>query len=970
MNENRRSRKFSSRYKDIAAVTLLAVLVLTFFWRYLLGEVSFPWDILGTHYPLFFLQADAFRDGALPLWDPYIYSGNPNVSNIQAAIFYPINFAICLLAAISGNLGFRVVEYQLILHFFLAGLFMYLFARSNNLEVFGSLVSAITYMFGGFFVSQVQHLGAESAAAWIPLIFLLLQKAFRTGDPIYGIWSSIPIAFHILAGHSPSSIVLVIVLVFYFIYTQCQNYRKHAGLKRMVRLLGIFTLALSLGLALSAIQTLPTLELFPHSIMEGRTYEQATRAPFSLKSLITFFVPNFLSGNSGSAAYWGTGDITKTYHYIGIFPLVLAVLAVLFVNKKKIGPFIALGAFSFLWYLGHYTFVSEIVCLLVPSILRKGIEIFPVKAYFDFAMATLAGFGASFLLGFLSTANRSRLAKLSKLLLWLSLGSMLTLLFIWVPVLLHLYFGSGPQDQEYLHFIAVFEGVVLFTLLLAISASLVFSRVKRFCSRGTAGALVILLIVFDLFTFGAVKKFNAAEEGPDFWVGPNYVDGGKTGVIAFLQKDTDYYRIYVDPKALGGIWANGPRIWRLQSMGGTEPILLQDYSKFLGLFCSPEDGGRMFLIRSLNSKLLDLLNLKYLVTTKSLTEIDPAVDESGFELVFDNYYKIYRNKTFLPRAFIVHQIRELEGGKQVLTELTSPLFSPREHVLLEKEPSQPLSSDINRMAALSNFWIEGENFLTQVGMKGIDSKPAASGQRCLGNGWGQNSEDYVAYVIDIPNSMPGASLYLRYAKGSPGSASFDIYVDGQLIGTSPTVSLHPTAGWGEEDSHWEYADVHLGSLGQGEHQVKIQSVRTDTDNAVNVDGFLIAEGSLSVGEGLAAPGHDNVQITEYRLNSITLDAFSDANGFLFTSEIYYPGWRAYVDGEESKIYKTNYIFRAVYLTPGSHTIVFKYDPFSFKIGLCVSLLTLLSICYFTIGNAWAKSRARKRKKRKRECPTG
>jgi len=694
--------------------------------------------------------------------------------------------------------------------------------------------------------------------------------------------------------------------------------------------------------------------------MTGRTYEQATRAPFSLESLITFFVPNFLSGNSGPATYWGTGDITKTYHYIGIFPLILTVLAVLFANKKRTGPYIALGVFSFLWYLGHYTIVSEIVYLLVPSIVRRAIELFSVKAYFDFAIATLAGFGASFLLGFLSAEDRSRLTKLSKLLLWLSLGSMLILLFIWAPVLLHLYFASGPQSQEYLHFTTVFEGLVLFTLLLAFSASLVFLRVKRLCSQETTMVLIICLIVFDLFTFGSVKKFNASEESPDFWVGPDYVDGGKIGVIAFLQKDMDYFRIYIDPKALGGIWANGSRIWKLQSVGGAEPILLQDYSKFLRLFCSPEDGGRMFAIRSLNSKLLDLLNLKYLVTTKSLTEIDPAVDESRFELVFDNYYKIYRNKTFLPRVFIVHQIRELEGDEQVLTELNSPLFNPREVVLLEKEPSESLSSEVAEVGAPSSFWIEGENSLTQVGMKGTDSKAAASGQRCLGNGWGQNSEDYAVYAIDIPNPMQNASLYLRYAKGSPGSASFDIYVDGKLIGTSPTVSLHPTAGWGEEDSHWEYANVYLGSLGRGEHEVEIQSVRTNSDNAVNVDGFLIAEGPMASGEGLIALGHDNAQITEYRLNSITVDAFLDADGFLFTSEIYYPGWKAYVDGKESKIYKANYIFRAVYLTPGSHTIVFKYEPFSFKIGLCISLLTLLFIGAFIASSAWARSRARKK----------
>ena len=42
-----------------------------------------------------------------------------------------------------------------------------------------------------------------------------------------------------------------------------------------------------------------------------------------------------------------------------------------------------------------------------------------------------------------------------------------------------------------------------------------------------------------------------------------------------------------------------------------------------------------------------------------------------------------------------------------------------------------------------------------------------------------------------------------------------------------------------------------------------------------------------------------------------------------------------------KIYKANFVLRAIYLTPGAHTIRFAFDPFSFKLGLSISLATLL-----------------------------
>ncbi|MFQ5674516.1 MAG: hypothetical protein ACE5G1_01355 [bacterium] len=52
------------------------------------------------------------------------------------------------------------------------------------------------------------------------------------------------------------------------------------------------------------------------------------------------------------------------------------------------------------------------------------------------------------------------------------------------------------------------------------------------------------------------------------------------------------------------------------------------------------------------------------------------------------------------------------------------------------------------------------------------------------------------------------------------------------------------------------------------------------------------------------------------------------------SEIYYPaGWKAYVDGDVAKIYKTNAILRSIFLKPGEHEIRFVFESGAFRLGL-------------------------------------
>src|SRR3989344_832794 len=70
---------------------------------------------------------------------------------------------------------------------------------------------------------------------------------------------------------------------------------------------------------------------------------------------------------------------------------------------------------------------------------------------------------------------------------------------------------------------------------------------------------------------------------------------------------------------------------------------------------------------------------------------------------------------------------------------------------------------------------------------------------------------------------------------------------------------------------------------------------------------------------------------------------TDKPQMLFLSDNYYPGWKAYIDDKETKIFRANYTFRAIYLPEGSHLVKFVYQPLSFKVGVVISFLAILTI---------------------------
>ncbi|MCG8604611.1 YfhO family protein, partial [bacterium] len=96
---------------------------------------------------------------------------------------------------------------------------------------------------------------------------------------------------------------------------------------------------------------------------------------------------------------------------------------------------------------------------------------------------------------------------------------------------------------------------------------------------------------------------------------------------------------------------------------------------------------------------------------------------------------------------------------------------------------------------------------------------------------------------------------------------------------------------------------------------------------------------------------NRVEVTSYDIHEIKLQAEVIEPALMVLSEIYYPaGWRAYVNGTEAEIFRTNYMLRSIFLEPGQHEIRFVFEPKRFTLGVWITfgvLVILLGLLIYS-----------------------
>ncbi|GAB4541403.1 MAG: hypothetical protein Kow0063_32220 [Anaerolineae bacterium] len=654
--------------QDWAVLVLLALLTVLFFWRILTPNLadraSFPpGDFSYQFWAFSTFEARELSAGRLPLWNPYSYAGSPFWADIQSAVLYPLSLLTLLL---SGPWGFSLfaLEVEAIVHFWLAGVFTYLFVRRLTRQRSAALFAAVTFTFGGYLTGYPsQQLAVLETAVWLPLLLYFTDRALldRSGErPCLrpnlpnALAAGLVWGLALLAGHPQSAMFVFYTFLLYavFLLFMAKKQRDIFPAPRFAPLLLTPLLSILIGLGLSAIAWLPGLEYMRLSVRAAGVYEKMSGG-FPLYDPIQMLLP-------GSVSFYSP-------LYVGVLPLLLAVWGGLALRRRETGFWGGLAAGALLLSFGGETFLYSPFYLIVPGFsIFRGQE----RAAFivSFALAVLAGYGFKYQIANSKWQTRnvkSQSAGFKSAVSWLLVGA--------VGLVVLFFYGlnnAGWQEGS------PFNALLGQSLWLTIMLGLIWAAVQIAGHMGhkttvnsspekTGGASsaphtflsVCFLLIATLDLFSVNWKTNIYPALPE-------EQTAVPAVVQAIRQDAspgEVFRVYNEYR----IYENYGLPYELEDAWGASPLRLARYDA---------------LYRSLRmERVWELLNVKYVITWRE--ELYAPSEIIYQEPAGEDVTYVHRLNQVAPRAWLVHRVEEVEEDA-TLARLDAFDFDPAQVALV------------------------------------------------------------------------------------------------------------------------------------------------------------------------------------------------------------------------------------------------------------------------------------------------
>ncbi len=574
---------------------------------------------------------------------------------------------------------------------------MYMFVRSLGVSGFGSLISSLSFMFSGYLIGRSEFLPILYSVVWLPLLFLLLRLSFRRKNLIYVILAGITLSLQILGGFIQIGFYTLIAIFLYFIFEVYLTFGEGKNLYPSAKLLLIFVLILIIGLSLSAIQLLPSYEL---SRLSGKLGEQGGLS-LPIKHLIDLILPDFY-GHPVEGNYWGGPRYQLVNIYLGLIPFILILISIARRPEKDSYFFIGLAFLSLLLTLGFNTPLYRLVYRYLPgfSFFRSPIRF---ASIFTFSATVLVGWGADTSIRKIAVPTINNIGgvegripsppvRVQKAIGYITIVVVLGVLLIHLgmkPLLTVWRNIYNPSFEELyftiLKYFTIRNSLYLPTIIIVITSISLFLLFGNKLSLGVFKGIILLLIVADLFIF-SIKLIPLTEKEV-------YLE--ETPSIEFLKSDKEIFRIIEAPLYRRGIIESYIPVSSFGSTSLEDTLKFKDTLSYnIGLsYKIPNLSGYGFFplvanqkFLSLlyedfpNSKLLDLANVKYILSFEELNYPD-------LKSVFPEGEKgphIYENQDYLPRAFLVPRA-ELINGEEILNRMKSEDFAPQRYLLLDED---------------------------------------------------------------------------------------------------------------------------------------------------------------------------------------------------------------------------------------------------------------------------------------------
>jgi len=979
---NRRISESASKQadllRDLLAVVLLWGLVIACYWKIALaGRVLAGGDVFTYFYPYWAEATRAMRAGRLPLWNPYLFMGAPFLANSQVGVFYPLNWLLWL--ALPAH---QSVHLTIVLHLCLAALNGYLWGRASlRLGRAGAWTVGVTFALGGYLGAQVEHVNQLQGLAWLPLMLALWDRATRGAPPLcpphgggdkgqggdslpswgrVGVGASlfgggvgwgyaglvVVIALQLLSGHTQTAFISLVGLAVYGLGPALWNPLRRFGRSLqpspgwrslLARRAALLACAVGLGMALAAVQLVPTWELSRLSVRAGGLPFNE-RLSFSLSPL---YLARALLPGFGAPV---PPEHIEHVAYVGLAALALAAVAIRyspFAIRDLHSPFSLLILGLFL-SLGLYNPLYHLLARFVPGFAHFRV---PARwlALYALGMAALAGVGADALVRRQVRVRWRRVGMFA--LLVVGLG-------VWGAL-------GGRADRATLIGWAV--GAVLVVGLLSVAR-----RAPRMAALG-----LLVLLVVELLAAGSALPHARATAPQAFTslrpaiahllADPLPSRFLSMSDITFDPGDLPEIEVIYGPQLSAGalydyvvaakhkevLSPNLPLAFGVPAVDGYDGgvLPLARYVTLQRLFLPQGEDGEVSMDGRLRENLtsvpdgrwLSLFNVRHVITDKLH---DAWLDDVFYDLQFGA--QLARGEV----ATVAHVPHFEATALGFVSYLRGGAALPDGTVVSVVEVG--FSDGLTRTFELR----AGQH--TAEGMYGPDM---AHARAPLGGHF------WPPALSQVEGGQPEGNDYVTRLRWQEPAAPTAVAVratlpEGELVVRGVSLIDERTGGFQALvlSDRGRFRLAHSGDVKIYENLDVLpraflvhQAVVAPDDEAaltlMQAPAFDPAAEVVLSAEPLRrfqpSQGWGSARVTHYVPERIEIEVDAEAPAYLILTDAWYPGWEAMVDGEPVLIYRADVLFRAVAVDAGHHRVVFTFRPVSLRMGAGVSLAGLV-----------------------------
>jgi hypothetical protein len=669
-------------------------------WGYHAGQSDYPYnrrDLTDMYVTRDYFVVSAYRDGEFPLWNPYTMAGHPIYADGVTRTLSPF---LLIYRFFDVPLGYSLARLTELL---LAAIFMYVFLAAVGVSPWGGLMGSLVFAFSAHSMLHLTGLGWWGGLMWLPLILLFVDRAIARSSSRDATLAGVMLAAQFFCGYMPNQIYYVGAVVLYYLFFGFAT-RGPTNRQSGRRALAMMAVTLGVGLALSATQWVPMLELLRHSNRKviGAELGYIHLPPWYA---LTLFFPNLFGKAYDADAltlFTALGVSHDHILYLGVaslLPLGFSVHRLKRAGSDRALFFALLAALSLVIMMAAPLYVPITKYIPILQVIRVAVR---AGVLFLFAACALVGFGADLLLE--SSADAlARLSRLARRFFYAAIAFVVVAaLASYLMKVTGVALESGGRGKVAFirraafvlsgQFMRIDSGILLplafaFAVVLLLAAS-----INGLVGRRVLLAGLVLLLTADLSWNSA--QFNHSFDRAGVYPPTRLTDalrslppGRVLAVPSELETNrrvsSDTYKIIAPPNTL--------LPYQIPTVSGKNQQFPKWYREYASLI-EPQQNLSHVVFDRPRSPFFDLLNVRYVMTRESSPPID------GCDLIaLAEGVALYENRSALPRAFFADRVVEALTHADAIDVLRAPGFDPRT-VVVEATPGESAGGEVGAAA--------------------------------------------------------------------------------------------------------------------------------------------------------------------------------------------------------------------------------------------------------------------------------